>query len=1291
MSRSSSTDSSEGDFVGLFGTDERFAQKEEPKIVPFEVNLTQLVKSGTPCPNFKIIRGEYELAVNEHARLAKLTPPCDGTEMARATAAVAKARVQAMPLGYTSHQLASDTTTVLGYTPFGFNKENTLYTHPRFASELHEESGKPSTTLEDVVDSITLTLHKRTEHHSLWGHLVWNSALYTAKRILLNDIDVRGKRVLEVGAGLGIPSIVAALHGANMAIVSDYPEDHLIEILKMNAEANVWKARREQNSQAKAENTNGTETIEEEKEETESAELPMSPPKGANLQVMPLLWGNQDHIKEAMRRVHNAGFDVIILSDVLFNHVCTEDLLKTVSATLSKDRSAAAYVIFNHHRPHRMFEDLQFFEKCELFGLDFVKMDEQHYPVMFPNDPGPTEIRMPVHCFKIFHRLDEAGLPLDPFAKFDVVVQGTGMTESFVSAALARAGKKVLHVDAAGTYGGSAFSSIDLGAFHRQYATPLNADGTYSDGYKRYYGATENCFHEIKGKLKVNRIIPTNASSHNVPEAPLTERELRQVVIDAAPLFNFSRGPLINTLVDGNAGRNLEFMTVDRVALLEGKGSSSPTVNSTSHSASPSTVTTAPTAGGATLAARRALLAAKKLAKSAVETVTTATSSTNEDKFTPRLVPFSRSDVFKRGSHLFSNPLEARRVMKFIKDLEKSFAHTAEDSGNENELDKRVQKAKAAEGLANVESEEENDTVKKAHSQVLAADGETMRRALPWEDPAQDQSEPLEVFLTRHYGLSPSTIEMMTLGGGLVPYTTQGASATTSYTLSSAIDLIRTSLASVHRFGVGDTPFISCMYGSGEIPQNMCRISAVWDATFILRRCVRSVSYDDHRMMLRLSNGQRIEASALVVPKELMEYRPAVAANNIVTENAAGGLLRAVMVLSQPLLSWAQLEQRCNDFPATDDSTEKERQQELREMYGFPILLGVLKAAPSAGNNAFSPPIIIHQIGACTGHAPQSVGALGQDDKVTVLHFSADAKEISREAFEAAIDGLIHSGLDTTAQDKPDEPVPNTDTSTQLEAAQKDEESKEAQTDTGRGTNAPAPPLRIPLKTILYYATFELSAETVAANTCGGASYRPHITPPKLLALSEELAAADVGDADKQATDTAPVVPPKAPIFYSSSLLAPSTANPFRSEAVSTNSKDASRSKDIASLKASAVCSLLNDGSYVCEALSLYNSIMAHLLTFGKDDWATCDQSEYRRRDEEKAKMTDGAALATHSESSGGKEKVAADTPSQQWMPFLYKLPDPTTGRDGDGSESDNETHATYAQKLLSEAATEPS
>lgn len=45
---------------------------------------------------------------------------------------------------------------------------------------------------------------------------------------------MKGKIILELGAGAGLPSLVCALTGASQVVVTDYPDADLIENLRYN-------------------------------------------------------------------------------------------------------------------------------------------------------------------------------------------------------------------------------------------------------------------------------------------------------------------------------------------------------------------------------------------------------------------------------------------------------------------------------------------------------------------------------------------------------------------------------------------------------------------------------------------------------------------------------------------------------------------------------------------------------------------------------------------------------------------------------------------------------------------------------------------------------------------------------------------------------------------------------------------------------------------------------------------------------------------------------------------------
>lgn len=48
---------------------------------------------------------------------------------------------------------------------------------------------------------------------------------------------VRGTSMLELGAGAGLPGIAAAIWGAQNVVVTDYPDQDLVENIKINVDA----------------------------------------------------------------------------------------------------------------------------------------------------------------------------------------------------------------------------------------------------------------------------------------------------------------------------------------------------------------------------------------------------------------------------------------------------------------------------------------------------------------------------------------------------------------------------------------------------------------------------------------------------------------------------------------------------------------------------------------------------------------------------------------------------------------------------------------------------------------------------------------------------------------------------------------------------------------------------------------------------------------------------------------------------------------------------------------------
>jgi predicted nicotinamide N-methyase len=83
---------------------------------------------------------------------------------------------------------------------------------------------------DELIDEATFD---EEEFLPYWAEL-WPSGLALARHVAARDLN--GLRVLELGCGLGLPALAAALRGADV-LATDWAED-AIELLRRNAERN---------------------------------------------------------------------------------------------------------------------------------------------------------------------------------------------------------------------------------------------------------------------------------------------------------------------------------------------------------------------------------------------------------------------------------------------------------------------------------------------------------------------------------------------------------------------------------------------------------------------------------------------------------------------------------------------------------------------------------------------------------------------------------------------------------------------------------------------------------------------------------------------------------------------------------------------------------------------------------------------------------------------------------------------------------------------------------------------
>lgn len=208
----------------------------------------------------------------------------------------------------------------------------------------------------------------------LWGHLLWNAGIYTANYLDKHAEQlIKGKKVLELGAAAGLPSLICAVNGASTVVSTDYPDADLISHIQYNVDH--------------------CEGI----------------PADTQVRVKGFVWG-QDvcqlfHDENESRNNSQVDvdeldkFDLVILSDLVFNHTEHKKLLGSCRSSMKKD--AIALVVFSPHRPHLLDADLQFFKTCEEFELKAVQIEQVNWKPMFEEDQETSEIRSRVYAYKL--------------------------------------------------------------------------------------------------------------------------------------------------------------------------------------------------------------------------------------------------------------------------------------------------------------------------------------------------------------------------------------------------------------------------------------------------------------------------------------------------------------------------------------------------------------------------------------------------------------------------------------------------------------------------------------------------------------------------------------------------------------------------------------------------------------------------------------------------------------------------------------------------------------------------
>lgn len=331
-------------------------------------------------------------------------------------------------------------------------------------------------------------------------------------------------------------------------------------------------------------------------------------------------------------------------------------------------------------------------------------------------------------------------------SEFDLVIVGTGVVESILSAAASRVGKTVLHIDSDNYYGGS-WASFNLESIQElesvtKPSISSDAEGIIlADGERIIpLGNEKFLIKDVKQawNLPDEEVCKQDENKEEKKTAPLTKPELlkraRRFNIDLAPKLQYARGDFVELLISSNIARYSEYRSVSRILAYV------------------------------------------------------------EDKL--EVVPCSRADVFSNSK---VSVIEKRILMKLL-----------------------------------------TTCMEEVEKELTGYDGKTFYEFL------QDKK------------LTPNLIQYVLYS---LAMTTEDVS------FQEGLDNLKRFLGSLGRFG--KTPFLYCLYGSGEIPQAFCRLSAVFGGVYALNQTLSGLivnSSNDYQGVIVAK--QRIKSNFLVTSLE---------------------------------------------------------------------------------------------------------------------------------------------------------------------------------------------------------------------------------------------------------------------------------------------------------------------------------------------------------------------------------------------------------------------------------------
>ncbi|KAL1524490.1 hypothetical protein AB1Y20_019384 [Prymnesium parvum] len=189
---------------------------------------------------------------------------------------------------------------------------------------------------------------------------IWPTAVVLSRYFCANPDMLKGKRILELGAGAGIVGLVCAALGAELVVITDMPE--ALPLIEANVQRNS--------------------AVE------------------SQVAVMPCTWGDSEHENAILERA-GGKFDLVIACEVVYKQ--DSSVLKALAETQRRLLLDSGFAMTAYEYRGELFDDIAYFDavnalfNCEAMPLrhyegDLAEDDEEESRYVYWYKPLRPEI-----------------------------------------------------------------------------------------------------------------------------------------------------------------------------------------------------------------------------------------------------------------------------------------------------------------------------------------------------------------------------------------------------------------------------------------------------------------------------------------------------------------------------------------------------------------------------------------------------------------------------------------------------------------------------------------------------------------------------------------------------------------------------------------------------------------------------------------------------------------------------------------------------------------------------------